>query len=152
MAWKFCLRRRRLHLFPLWGRWSVALILSYLFIFTRVFCFTHHVVGCYDCVLLRIFNLVFRALVCSLLFSDAFANGGLLCFIFGRTSTSGGLLQWLLSQWIGRIGIVWSQCGWAARPVGKRQLIHIILKWNRFTMYWFFNRFCDSITSFFYVF
>jgi hypothetical protein len=29
-------------------------------------------------VLQRIFNLVFRALVCGLLFSDTFANGGLL--------------------------------------------------------------------------
>jgi hypothetical protein len=71
----------------------VALMLrTELFIcFTHVFCFcgTHHVVECYDCVLLGIFNLVFRALVCSLLFSDASLNGGLLCFVFGRTSTSG---------------------------------------------------------------
>jgi hypothetical protein len=58
-----------------------------VYLFTHVFCFcgTHHVVGCYDCVLLRIFNLVFKALVYSLLFSDAFANGELLYFIFGRT-------------------------------------------------------------------
>jgi hypothetical protein len=64
---------------------------SYLFVLTHVFCFcgTHHIVECYACVLLRIFNLVFRALVCSLIFSDAFANGGLLCFIFSRPSTGG---------------------------------------------------------------
>jgi hypothetical protein len=43
---------------------------------------------CYDCVLLRISNLIFRALVCSLLFSDVLVNGRLLCFIFGRPSTS----------------------------------------------------------------
>jgi hypothetical protein len=32
-------------------------------------------------VLLGIFNLVFRALVCSLLFSDAFATGAVGCYV-----------------------------------------------------------------------
>jgi hypothetical protein len=69
---------------------------------------------CYYCVLLRISNLIFRALVCSVSISDLFENGRLLCFIFGQTSTSGWLLQWSLSQWVARIGMVWSQCGLAA--------------------------------------
>jgi hypothetical protein len=40
---------------------------------------------CYDCVLQRISNFIFTALVCSPLFSDVFANDRLLCFIFRRT-------------------------------------------------------------------
>jgi hypothetical protein len=59
---------------------SLAMSQSFVVLGCRLFicfCGTHLVVGCYDCVLLRIFNLVFRALACSPLFSDAFANGGL---------------------------------------------------------------------------
>jgi hypothetical protein len=59
-------------------------------------CFYAHVLFLWHqprCWMLRlcatVFNLVFRPLVCSLLFSEAFANGELLCFIFGWTTTVG---------------------------------------------------------------
>jgi hypothetical protein len=102
-------------------------------------------------VLLRIFNLVFRALVCGLLFSDAFANGlpygGLPYverFIFGRLSTVGWLLQWSLGQWIqwiGRISMVWSQCGRAARPWIFQRFEKVFFLNHTFYKYIFFLSF-----------